>query len=333
MTSQGEPAAAALQSGSVVGIYRLVREIGHGGMSTVWLAMRTDELTTRPVALKLLHMHLQRARFADRFAGERDILANLTHPNIAHLYDAGISPQGQPFLAMEFVAGETITQYCESHRLGIDERLGLFLQVLAAVAYAHSQSIIHRDLKPSNILVREGDQVVLLDFGIAKLLVEGTAAETDLTRQAGAMLTPEYASPEQIKGEPLGPATDVYSLGVVLYELLSGRRPYAQANSTRRDLEDAVLWADPRRPSEAVASTMPSEGGSVAPEDLRRALRGDLDVIVLKALHKQPEHRYPTVNAFAEDIRRHLRHGAIRAARTRSDSARTFTSRHRRLAG
>ncbi len=317
---------AALGPDSVVGIYRLVREIGHGGMSTVWLAMRTDELTTRPVALKLLHMHLQRAQFADRYARERDILANLTHPNIAHLYDAGISAQGQPFLAMEFVAGETLVQYCESHRLGIEERLGLFLQVLAAVAYAHSQSIIHRDLKPSNILVREGGQVVLLDFGIAKLLVEGTAAETDLTRQAGAALTPEYASPEQIKGEPLGPATDVYSLGVVLYELLSGRRPYAQANSTRRDLEDAVLSADPRRPSEAVASA--------TPEDLRKALRGDLDAIVLKALHKQPEHRYPTVNAFAEDIRRHLRHEAIRA---RPDTfgyrLRTFASRHRRLAG
>ncbi|MGO9426810.1 MAG: protein kinase domain-containing protein [Steroidobacteraceae bacterium] len=326
--------SAALGPDSIVGIYRLVREIGQGGMSTVWLARRTDELTTRPVALKLLHMHLQRALFADRYARERDILANLTHPNIAHLYDAGISAQGQPFLAMEFVAGETLIQYCESHQLGIDERLGLFLQVLAAVAYAHSQSIIHRDLKPSNILVREGGQVVLLDFGIAKLLVEGTAAETELTRQAGATLTPEYASPEQIKGEPLGPATDVYSLGVVLYELLSGRRPYAQANSARRDLEDAVLWADPRPPSEAVASATPDERGSVAPQDLRKALRGDLDAIVLKALHKQPEHRYPTVNALAEDIRCHLRHEAIRA---RPDTfgyrLRTLTSRHRRLAG
>ncbi len=336
MTDQAEPTAerAAFQPGSVVGIYRLVREIGHGGMSTVWLAMRTDELTTRPVALKLLHMHLQGAQFADRYARERDILAKLTHPNIAHLYDAGISAQGQPFLAMEFVAGETLTEYCESHRLGIEERLGLFLQVLAAVAYAHSQNVIHRDLKPSNILVREGGQVVLLDFGIAKLLLEGTAAETELTRQAGATLTPEYAAPEQIKGEPLTPATDVYSLGVVLYELLSGRRPYAQARSTRRDLEDAVLSADPRRPSEAVTSAGPGEGSSVAPEALRKALQGDLDTIVLKALHKQPEHRYPTANAFAEDLRSYLRHEAIHARpNTLGYRLRTLASRHRTLIG
>jgi serine/threonine protein kinase/Tol biopolymer transport system component len=330
VTDQSEP-GTALHADSIVGVYRLVREIGHGGMSTVWLAMRTDALTTRPIALKLPHLYLQGAEFVDRFARERDILANLTHPNIAHLYDAGISPRGQPFLAMEFVAGDTLTQYCEAHRLSIDERLGLFLQVLAAVAYAHSQSIIHRDLKPSNILVREGGHVVLLDFGIAKLLVDGAAGESELTRQAGATLTPEYASPEQIKGEPLGPATDVYSLGILLYELLTGRRPYGQARSTRRDLEDAILSADPRAPSEAVASAGPSGVTSVAPEVLRKALKGDLDTIVLKALHKQPEHRYPTVNAFAEDLRRYLNHRAIRARPDTLGQLRGFTSRHRRL--
>jgi len=315
---------AALKPDSLVGIYRLVREIGHGGMSTVWLAMRTDELTTRPVALKLPHTHLLGALFADRFARERDILANLTHPNIAHIYDAGISPHGQPFLAMEYVAGDTLTQYCESHGLGIADRLGLFLQVLAAVAYAHGQSVIHRDLKPSNILVREGGQVVLLDFGIAKLLVDGMADETELTRQAGATLTPQYASPEQIRGDPLGPATDIYSLGVVLYELLTTRRPYAQARSSRRDLEDAILSADPRPPSEAV-------GGEAA---LRKALQGDLDTIVLKALHKQPEQRYPTVDAFADDLRRHLRHEAIRARPdTLGYRLRSLAARHRTLAG
>jgi Tol biopolymer transport system component len=323
---------AALQPDSVIGVYRLVREIGRGGMSTVWLATRTDALTTRPVALKLPHVHLLGAEFADRFARERDILANLTHPNIAHIYDAGIGAEGQPFLVMEFVAGETLTGYCESHQLGIDERLGLFLQVLTAVAYAHSQNIIHRDLKPSNILVREGGQVVLLDFGIAKLLVDGTAAETELTRQAGATLTPEYASPEQIKGEPLAPTTDVYSLGVVLYELLSGRRPYAQGRSTRRDLEDAVLSADPVRPSEAVMSAG-ANTDPVVQEALRKALRGDLDTIVLKAMHKHPEHRYPTADAFGEDLRRHIQHQAINA---RPDTAgyrlRRFTSRHRALA-
>jgi Tol biopolymer transport system component len=323
---------AALQPDSVIGVYRLVREIGRGGMSTVWLAMRTDALTTRPVALKLPYVHLLGAEFADRFARERDILANLTHPNIAHIYDAGIGAQGQPFLAMEFVAGETLTGYCESHQLGIDERLGLFLQVLSAVGYAHSQNIIHRDLKPSNILVREGGQVVLLDFGIAKLLVDGAAAETELTRQAGATLTPEYASPEQIKGEPLAPTTDVYSLGVVLYELLSGRRPYAQARSTRRDLEDAILSADPMRPSEAVTSAG-ANSDPVAQEALRKALRGDLDTIVLKAMHKQPEHRYATVDAFADDLRRYIHHEAIRARpNTAGYRLRRFTSRHRALA-
>jgi Tol biopolymer transport system component len=322
----------ALQPDSVIGVYRLVREIGRGGMSTVWLAMRTDALTTRPVALKLPYVHLLGAEFADRFARERDILANLTHPNIAHIYDAGIGAQGQPFLAMEFVAGETLTRYCESHQLGIDERLGLFLQVLSAVAYAHSQNIIHRDLKPSNILVREGGQVILLDFGIAKLLVDGAAAETELTQQAGATLTPEYASPEQIKGEPLAPTTDIYSLGVVLYELLSGRRPYTQARSTRRDLEDAILSADPVRPSEAVTSAG-ANTDPVAQEALRKALQGDLDTIVSKAMHKQPEQRYPTVDALAEDLRRYLRHEAIHA---RPDTGgyrlRRLTSRHRTLA-
>jgi len=323
---------AALQPDSVIGLYRLVREIGRGGMSTVWLAMRTDTLTTRPVALKLPYVHLLGAEFADRFARERDILANLTHPNIAHIYDAGVGAGGQPFLAMEFVAGETLTTYCDSHQLGIDERLVLFLQVLGAVAYAHSQNIIHRDLKPSNILVREGGQVVLLDFGIAKLLVDGTAAETELTRQAGATLTPEYASPEQIKGETLAPTTDVYSLGVVLYELLCGRRPYAQAGSTRRDLEDAILSADPVRPSEAVTSTGANRD-PVAQQALRKALQGDLDTIVLKAMHKQPEHRYPTADALGDDLRRYIHHEAIRA---RPDTAslrlQRLTSRHRTLA-
>ena len=336
MTGQPDPTAerAILRADSVVGIYRLVHEIGHGGMSTVWLAMRTDVLTTRPIALKLPHVHSLEAQFADRFASERDILANLTHPNIAHIYDAGVSSQGQPFLAMEFVAGDTLTEYCESHRLGIDERLGLFLQVLAAVAHAHSRNVIHRDLKPSNILVREGGQVVLLDFGIAKLLVDGMAAESDLTRQLGSTLTPQYASPEQIRGESLGPATDIYSLGVVLYELLSGRRPYAHARSTRRDLEDAVLSADPPRPSEAIANAPPGAAAqSTMLEAFRKALQGDLDTIVLKALQKRPEQRYSTAEAFAEDLRRDLRREAIHA---RPDTLpyrmMSFTSRHRGLA-
>jgi serine/threonine protein kinase len=307
-----DPHETGLQPGARIGVYILIREIGQGGMSTVWLARRTDELVKRPVALKLPHLHLQSARFAERFARERDILANLTHPHIAHLYDAGITSEGQPFLAMEFVAGEPLTQYCTAHQLGIVERLQLFLQVLEAVDYAHAQGVIHRDLKPSNILVREGGEVVLLDFGIAKLLVDGQSEQTELTLHAGAALTPHYASPEQIRGDSLGPATDVYSLGVLLYELLSGQRPYELTGSTRRALEEAILSTDPRRPSEV--ATQRSRTGETAPRELvRNRLRGDLDIIVLKALKKPSAERYLTAAAFAEDLRRYLRGDTVSA--------------------
>ncbi len=311
--AQSDSEAPAFHPDMRIGHYRLVREVGHGGMSTVWLAMRMDELVTRPVALKLPHLHLQSAMFADRFARERDILANLTHANIAHLYDAGISPQGQPYLVMEFVAGESLTQYCHARQATLRERLELFLQVLSAVHYAHTQNIIHRDLKPSNILVREGAQVVLLDFGIAKLLIEGVADATELTRHGGAAFTPDYASPEQIKGETLSPATDIYSLGVVLYELLCHQRPYELQRSTRRDLEAAILSTDPRRPSDRVAGSAGADASNGPPQIERKELRGDLDTIVLKAMKKQARDRYPTAEAFAEDLRRHLRHDAVSA--------------------
>ena len=304
---------AGLQPGARIGVYVLAREIGQGGMSTVWLARRTDELVKRPVALKLPHLHLQSARFAERFARERDILANLTHPHIAHLYDAGISAEGQPFLAMEFIAGEPLTQYCTAHQLAVDERLQLFLQVLEAVDYAHAQSVIHRDLKPSNILVREDGQVVLLDFGIAKLLVDGQSEQTELTLHGGAALTPHYASPEQIRGDTLGSATDIYSLGVLLYELLSGQPPYELTGSTRQALEAAILSTDPRPPSDVVTQRTQSGETPAEPKTLRNRLRGDLDTIVLKALKKSPAERYPTVAAFAEDLRRYLRGDTVSA--------------------
>jgi len=314
---EDEPApgahAATFNMNDKIGNYRLERLLGRGGMGSVWLARRTDELVNRPVALKLPHLHLQSAYFAERFARERDILANLTHPNIAHLYDAGISAQGQPYLAMEYVAGKSITQYCESHGSTIVQRIELFLQVLSAVHYAHTQNVIHRDLKPSNILVREGAQVVLLDFGIAKLLVEGETNETALTRHGGAALTPDYASPEQISGETLGAATDIYSLGVVLYQLLSGRRPYELKQSTRRALEEAILTSDPRPPSEVATSQTTANEATRASHWVRRALQGDLDTIVLKALKKQPEERYLTASDFAEDLRRHLKGEAVSA--------------------
>ena len=307
------PQAATFKMNDKIGNYRLERLLGRGGMGSVWLARRTDELVNRPVALKLPHLHLQSAYFAERFARERDILANLTHPNIAHLYDTGISAQGQPYLAMEYVAGTSVTEYCESHGLSIEQRTELFLQVLSAVHYAHTQNVIHRDLKPSNILVREGPQVVLLDFGIAKLLVEGETIETALTRHGGAALTPDYASPEQISGETLGAATDIYSLGVVLYQLLSGRRPYELKQSTRRTLEVAILTSDPRPPSDVVTSRTTANEATTASHRVRRALQGDLDTIVLKALKKQPEERYLTASDFAEDLRQHLKGEAVSA--------------------
>jgi eukaryotic-like serine/threonine-protein kinase len=290
-----DPAAA--ESGRVVGPYRLVREIGRGGMGSVWLAERVDGLIDRPVALKLPHGIARFAGLAERMARERAILAALAHPNIARLYDAGLTSEGQPYLALEYVEGRPLDVYCRADTNGqpldLHSRLRLFLQVAAALAYAHGKLIIHRDLKPANILVTERGEVRLLDFGIAKLLDDGTAYDSKLTEFGGHALTPDYASPEQILGEPLTVAADVYSLGVLLYELLTDRLPYRRAGPSRTDLEQAILNVEPGRPSD------------VAPT-LRRALRGDLDTIALKALKKRPEERYATVNAFAEDVTRYL---------------------------
>ena len=324
VTSEGE-LRTGLRPGFLIGHYVLESEIGRGGMSTVWLARRTDELSERPVALKVPHLHLEGGRFADRFASERKILAKLTHPHIAHLYDAGITPQGQPYLVMEFVEGTSLVEYCNVHRLDVAQRIRLFLQVLDSVDHAHAQGVIHRDLKPSNILVREDGHVILLDFGIAKLLVQGQAPASELTQLGGGLFTLHYASPEQIRGATLGPETDIYSLGVVLYELLCERRPHdngAHEWGSQRAVEEAILSVDPPRPSDVVQSTATCPTGA----KLRRMLRGDLDTIVLKALRKSAAERYASCAAFAEDLRRHLRGEAV--------SARPSTSwyRMRRLA-
>jgi eukaryotic-like serine/threonine-protein kinase len=281
------------RAGDLIGPYRLVRELGTGGMGVVWLAERVDGLIARPVALKLPHGAWKRAGLAERMAREREILATLTHPNIAHLYDAGLAADGQPYLAIEYVEGRGIDVHCDANSLNVRARLRLFVQVADAVAYAHAKLIVHRDLKPANILVDADGRVRLLDFGIAKLLEDGEARETRLTELSGRALTPDYASPEQLRGEPLTIASDVYSLGVVLYELLCGRRPYKLARDSRGALEDAILQAEPTAPSRVV------------PPARRRELRGDLDTIVLKALKKKPEERYATVHALADDIARH----------------------------
>jgi serine/threonine protein kinase/tetratricopeptide (TPR) repeat protein len=282
-------------SGDQVGPYRLIREIGAGGMGAVWLAERQDGALKRAVALKFLRAHGPREALGERLARERDILAGLVHPGIARLYDAGMTSDGLPFLVLEYIEGEHIDEYCSGRGLDVTGRLGLFLQVARAVAFAHGKLVVHRDLKPANILVSADGQVHLLDFGIAKLLEDGQALETELTQGAGRALTPEYAAPEQLTGEPITIAADVYSLGVILYQLLAQARPYKLKRSSRGALEEAILVTEPKRPSE-----------SVEDQSLRRRLRGDLDAIVLKALKKKPEDRYITVNAFADDIEHHL---------------------------
>src|SRR6185436_1450027 len=271
------------QPGDVIGPYRLERELGSGGMGVVWLAIRTDGLIKRPVALKLPHGAWKRAGLAERMARERTILASLTHPHIAHLYDAGVTTAGQPYLAIEYVEGTRIDVYCRERRLEARARLQLFAQVANAVAYAHGKLVVHRDLKPANILVTAEGQARLLDCGIAKLLEDGEARETQFTEISGRALTPDYASPEQILGEPLTTASDVYSLGVILYELLCDQRPYKLQRDSRGALEEAILQAEPPSPSERVDARQ------------RRALRGDLDTVVLKALKKKPAERYATV--------------------------------------
>ena len=306
------------QPGDAIGPYRLERELGSGGMGVVWLATRTDGLVQRPVALKLPHGAWRRAGLAERMARERTILASLSHPNIAHLYDAGLTAAGQPFLAIEYVEGTHVDVYCRERQLGIPARLELFAQAARAVAYAHGKLVVHRDLKPANILVNAEGQVRLLDFGIAKLLEDGEARETRFTELSGRALTPDYASPEQIQGEPLTVVSDVYSLGVILYELLCEQRPYRLQRDSRGALEDAILQADPPLPS------------TVSDVQRRPALRGDLDTVVLKALKKKPAERYPTVHALLDDIERHL---ASRPVLARPDSgwyrAKKFVARNK----
>ncbi len=310
-----------LAAGDEVGPYRLLRPLGQGGMGTVWLAERSDGLLARQVALKLPHLMGERRALARRFARERQILAALNHPNIARLYDAGISAQGRPYLALEFVQGQTLTAYCDARRLGLQERIHLFLQALEAVRFAHANLVVHRDLKPSNLLVTDEGQVRLLDFGISKLLDEENTSgqQTELTRIDGVAFTPQYAAPEQILGKTVGTTTDVYSLGVILYELLVGALPYRLRRETRVALEEAILVGESPRPSTVVGG---DEGRAAArgtsARRLARQLRGDLDSIAGKALKKEPAQRYLSVESFAQDLRNWLAGSVVQA---RPDSA------------
>jgi serine/threonine-protein kinase len=302
-----EAEAEAATEGVRIGPYRILREAGRGGMGVVYVAERADDQYRKRVALKLLRRGMDDPHLVRRFLEERQILATLDHPHIAKLLDGGVTGERLPWFAMEYVEGEPIDRYCDRSRLTLDRRLRLFLAVCDAVQYAHRNLVVHRDLKPSNVLVTADGQVKLLDFGIAKLLVQGDASEPTLTQTGRRALTPEYASPEQVRGELVTVASDVYSLGVMLYSLLCGRRPYRLRGRLERDVERAVL-EDPVEVPSVAATQQPAAAAArgTSPERLRRRLRGDLDMIVLTALRKEPERRYPSVEAFAADLRRHL---------------------------
>ncbi len=324
-----------LRSGRRIGVYEIVAEIGHGGMGEVYRAVRADGQYTKDVAVKLVRVGHDTNSMLERFRNERQILASLDHPNIARLLDGGTTDDGVPYLVMELIEGQPIDAYCDAHKLSVSERLLLFRQVCAAVQYAHQRLVIHRDIKPGNILVTKQGEPKLLDFGIAKIVTPIHDAQTTLTQA----MTPEYASPEQIRGEPITTATDVYSLGVVLYRLLTGRSPYPEDTRTPLKLAKAVCETEPGRPSTVVVKRAAADGQAPdrissaregSPAKLQRRLSGDLDDITMMALRKEPARRYGSVEQFAEDIRRHLE-GLPVAARKGSWSYRAerFVQRHR----
>jgi serine/threonine protein kinase len=306
--------------GRQVGPYTISALIGQGGMGNVWLALRSDGRFEGRFALKFLRAFLSQLGGTGRFLREGKLLARLTHPSIARLIDAGMTPDGDPYLVLDYVDGAPIDQYCDSHLLSIEARLNLFLEVLAPVAHAHANLVVHRDIKPSNVLVTGSGEVKLLDFGIAKLLDSDGQAEADaaLTREGGVALTPAFASPEQLTGGMVSVASDVYSLGILLYLLLTGRHPGGEGPLTAAQMIHCTLSVEPSRPSLAVcADTLLAANcaanRSSTQEKLRGQLRGDLDTIVGKALKKEPGQRYASVTAFADDISRYLRHEPITA--------------------
>ncbi len=304
-----------------IGAYRIERLSGRGGMGAVYLAERSDASFDRQVAIKVIGQSLGRADALVRFLTERQALAGLDHPNIATLLDGGATPDGRPYFVMEYVAGEPIDAYCQRHGLGLDDRLALFLRVAAAVQHAHEHLVVHRDLKPDNVLVREDGEPKLLDFGIAKIIAPaGELAATTIHTRA---MTPRYASPEQIRGSAIGTSSDIYSLGVLLYQMLSGQLPHGGETDSGWQIERAICETEPRRPSDAArAATL------AAPWAHR--LAGDLDAIVMMALRKEPQRRYRSVDQFAEDVRRYLTRRPVAArADTLGYRTRKFVARNR----
>jgi non-specific serine/threonine protein kinase/serine/threonine-protein kinase len=346
LTYEGDPGVALLDSPAItlapqtesekharrrVGPYEIVEQIGSGGMGEVYRAIRADDQYRKEVAIKLVRTGLDTKFVIDRFRSERQLLAGLDHPNIARLLDGGTTEDGIPYFAMELIVGQPVHEYCDNRRLPTAERLKVFLQVCSAVQYAHQRLIVHRDLKPSNILVTTDGTPKLLDFGIAKIMGSTGASESaEPTSSLFRLLTPAYASPEQVKGEPVTTASDVYSLGVLLYESLSGHRPYRAHSDAPHEMARLICEFEPERPSAIIWRTEEWDPTEEAPgptpdsvsqvrdgtaDKLSRRLRGDLDNIVLTALRKEPQRRYPSVEQLAGDIRRHLDHLPVSATR------------------
>jgi tetratricopeptide (TPR) repeat protein len=325
----GAASAGALAPGAEVGPYRLLRQIGEGGMGAVWLAERADGTLKRKVALKLPRLAWA-SDLAARMARERDILSALEHPNIARLYDAGVDAVGRPWLAIEYVEGSDLSTFCDTARLDLRARVRLFLQVLSAVQYAHGSLVIHRDLKPANILVTPQGEARLLDFGIARLEEGAADAGPALTREGANAMTPRYASPEQVQGKRLTIASDIYSLGVVLHELLTGETPYALRRGTRAEYEQAIVESDLRVPSRTTVSAEAAAARSSTPQTLTRMLRGDLDAVLMRALASAPEGRYASAVALREDLERWLEGRPVSAVPpSRTYALRKFVARNR----
>lgn len=314
------PLCSDFAAGARVGPFALVRPLGRGGMGEVWLARQADGRVEREVALKLPTIYLHSEVWRERFRRERDILAKLTHPNIARLFDAGVSDEegsrGQPYLAMEYIEGKSLTDFVTQQKSSIAERLKLFRQILAAVAHAHRHLVVHRDLKPANILIDNSGQVKLLDFGIAKLVDDGVAANAaaDLTQLGGRVMTLRYAAPEQVTDGVISTATDTYALGVILHELLTGLSPYRAVREGRALTESALLGVETPVPSSLpMTNDVAIERRSASAKLLARQIAGDLDAIVLKAMRRNPADRYASVEKFDDDIQRHLDHRPVKA--------------------
>ncbi len=337
------PADKIIIEGRIFGNYRAVRQIGTGGMGTVFLAERADGVYEQKVALKIVKPGMNTGEIISRFESERQILARLQHPNIARLIDGGISDTGLPYFTMEYVEGKPITEYCDDKNLSIENRLKLFKKVCEAVLYAHQNLVIHRDIKPGNILVKGDGTVKLLDFGIAKVFVEEENQES-LTLTGMRVMTPEYASPEQVRGEPVSTATDIYSLGIILYQLLSGCPPYEIRATSALELEKAICLTEPQKPSIIITKvSYPGSGDasktstgyitskrSTSLAKLRKRISGDLDNICLTAIRKEPERRYASIAQFISDIENHLNGLPVSARKsTAAYRTRKFIQRHK----